>query len=167
MSAPGNAEPRLEEIPLDRCSLARALDVVADRWLLLILREALSGARRFDAFQRRLGVSRSILTNRLDRLVEQDLLRRVPYTEPGQRPRHEYRLTRKGVALVPSLIALMAWGDEHLRDDPPPLELVDDATGQPVHVEIVGASGEPLSSLRNLRGRLTAPLAERPPADTR
>lgn len=157
MSTPSDAEPRLEDIPLDECSLARALDVVADRWLLLILREALSGARRFDAFQRRLGVSRSILTNRLDRLVEHGLLRRVPYTEPGQRPRHEYRLTRKGVSLVPCLIALMAWGDEHLRDGPPPLQLIDEATGQQVHVEIVGASGEKLSSLRNLRGRVTRP----------
>jgi DNA-binding HxlR family transcriptional regulator len=148
--------PELEDIPLDECSLARALDVVADRWLLLILREALYGAHRFDAFQRGLGVSRSILSDRLDRLVDHGLLRRHPYTEPGQRVRHEYRLTRKGVDLIPVLIALMQWGDVHLRDDPPPIALYDAETGEPVRVEMVTASGRPLSSVRNLRSRAAA-----------
>lgn len=145
--------PQLEDVPLDECSLARALDVVADRWLLLILREALYGARRFDTFQRGLGVSRSILTERLDRLVEHGLLRRHPYTEPGQRVRHEYRLTRKSVDLIPVLIALMQWGDVHLREDPPPISLYDEETGEEVRVEMVTSSGRPLSSLRNLRSR--------------
>ena len=145
--------PELEDIPLDQCSLARALDVVADRWLLLILREALYGARRFDAFQRGLGVSRSILAERLDRLVEHGLLRRHPYTEPGRRLRYEYRLTRKGVDLIPVLIALLQWGDVHVRDDPPPITLYDEQTGEPVRVEMVTSSGRPLSSVRNLRSR--------------
>ena len=158
MSTSIEPTPQLHDLPLEDCSLARALDVVADRWLLLILREALYGARRFDSFQRGLGVSRSILSERLDRLVAHGLLRRHPYTEPGQRERHEYRLTRRGVELIPVLIALMQWGDAHLRDGPPPIVLYDAETGEQVRVEMVTSSGRPLSSVRNLRStRAAAP----------
>src|SRR3954447_20336744 len=94
-----------------KCSVARALEVLGERWTLLILRDAFLGTRRFDDFQRNLGVARNVLQSRLQRLVDEGVLRRVRYQ---QRPeRFEYRLTRKGVDLWPILVALMKWGDKY------------------------------------------------------
>src|SRR6266511_5373666 len=93
------------------CSIARALELVGERWTLLIIRDAFLGLRRFDQFQRSLGVARNVLTDRLNRLVEEGILRRVPYQE---RPvRFEYRLTDKGRELWPVMMTLMQWGDRH------------------------------------------------------
>jgi DNA-binding HxlR family transcriptional regulator len=91
------------------CSIARAVDVVGDGWTLLLVREAGLGIRRFEHFQRHLGIGRNILTQRLQHLVDEGVFERVPYQEHP--PRHEYRLTRKGHDLWPVLAALMAWGD--------------------------------------------------------
>ncbi len=96
------------------CSVARALEIVGERWTILILRDAFLGVRRFDEFQRSLGVARNVLHTRLRRLVDEGLLERTPYQE---RPlRHEYRLTRRGEDLWPVLLALMEWGDRHLSE---------------------------------------------------
>jgi DNA-binding HxlR family transcriptional regulator len=98
----------------ENCSVARTLEVVGERWSLLVLREAFYGVRRFNDLQRHLGVPRNVLTARLQTLVEAGLLARVPYREQGARERYEYRLTPAGLDLFPTLIALMAWGDKHL-----------------------------------------------------
>ena len=96
------------------CSVARALEVVGERWTILILRDAFLGVRRFDDFQRSLGVARNVLQARLRRLVDEGLLERRRYQE---RPvRHEYWLTARGEDLLPVLLALMEWGDRHLAD---------------------------------------------------
>jgi DNA-binding HxlR family transcriptional regulator len=93
------------------CSVARALEVVGERWTILILRDAFLGVRRFDDFQRSLGVARNVLQTRLRRLVDEGLLERRAYQE---RPvRHEYCLTPRGEDLWPVLLALMEWGDRH------------------------------------------------------
>lgn len=93
----------------DHCAIAQALDVVGDWWTLLIVRDAARGVRRFDEMQRELGVSRKVLSERLKLLVEADVVTRVPYQD---RPvRHEYRLTPRGRALLPVLVALQDWGD--------------------------------------------------------
>ena len=93
------------------CSVARALEILGDRWTLLVLRDAFMRVRRFEDFQRRLGVARNVLTDRLNRLVEEDILKRVPSQE---RPaRFEYRLTEKGAALWPVIMTLMRWGDQY------------------------------------------------------
>ena len=93
------------------CSVARALEVVGERWTILILRDAFLGIRRFDDFQRSLGVARNVLQTRLRRLVDEGLLERRRYQE---RPlRHEYVLTPRGEDLWPVLLALMEWGDHH------------------------------------------------------
>src|SRR5829696_9090325 len=81
------------ELDLSNCSVARTLDVVGDRWTLLVLRDAFNGVRRFDDLQRRLGAARTVLSARLAALVEAGVLDRVPYREAGQRERAEYRLT--------------------------------------------------------------------------
>ena len=101
------------------CSVARALEVVGDRWTLLILRSAFEGVRRFDDFQEALGVARNVLTDRLTRLCDEGLFRRVRYQE---RPdRYEYRLTRKGVELWPAVMSLLLWGDRHYAPKGPPV----------------------------------------------
>src|SRR3954462_3449695 len=93
------------------CSAARALEIVGERWTLLILRDALLGIRRFDDFQASLGIARNVLADRLGRLVEAGVLERRPYCE---RPlRHEYRLTAKSRDLWPVVHALVSWGDRH------------------------------------------------------
>jgi DNA-binding HxlR family transcriptional regulator len=93
------------------CSIAGALEVIGERWSLLIVREVMLGVRRFDEIQADLGIARNVLQTRLTRLIEQGVLERRPYQE---RPlRHEYRLTDKGLDLWPAIVALMRWGDRY------------------------------------------------------
>jgi DNA-binding HxlR family transcriptional regulator len=94
------------------CSVARTLEVLGERWTLLIVRDAMLGLRRFDDFQRSLGIARNVLTDRLNRLVEAGVLERVRYQE--RPPRDEYRLTPAGRELAVPVVALMHWGDRHL-----------------------------------------------------
>src|SRR5436190_2484785 len=98
----------------DTCSVAKTLEVVGERWTLLLLREAFYGVRRFEAFQRNLGVARNILTDRLHGLVAHGIFERRQYSE--RPPRFEYRLTQRGIDLYPALISLMAWGDRYLAE---------------------------------------------------
>jgi DNA-binding HxlR family transcriptional regulator len=100
------------------CSIARSLELIGERWTILILRDAFLGVRRFDDFQRSLGVSRGVLTDRLKGLVEDGVLERRRYQEHP--PRHEYRLTDKGRDLWPVTVALVKWGDRYLAEDGPP-----------------------------------------------
>jgi DNA-binding HxlR family transcriptional regulator len=104
------------------CSVARTLELVGERWTLLIIRDAFLGVRRFGDFAERLGVARNVLQDRLERLVGEGILEKVPYQE---RPlRHEYRLTDQGRDLWPVLVALLKYGDRHLAPEGPPLLLV-------------------------------------------
>jgi DNA-binding HxlR family transcriptional regulator len=135
------------------CSIARTLAVLGDRWTLLVLREAFNGVRRFEELQRRLGIARDVLTVRLNRLVEEGVLARVPYREPGRRERHEYRLTAKGVDAYPVLVALMAWGDRHEADpEGPPVELEHAGCGALVHAELRCEDGHAVD-VREVRAR--------------
>jgi DNA-binding HxlR family transcriptional regulator len=99
------------------CSIARTLEVVGERWTLLIIRDALLGLRRFDQFQESLGIARNVLTDRLKRLVEQGILERVRYSERPER--FEYHLTDKGRELGVALAGLRQWGDKHVSERPP------------------------------------------------
>ena len=98
------------------CSIARTLDVIGERWSLLIVRDAFYGLRRFDDFRRDLGIARNVLTDRLTTLVEQGVFERRQYEE--RPPRYEYRLTDKGRALLPVILAMMQWGDDWESDQP-------------------------------------------------
>ncbi|MCP3853812.1 MAG: helix-turn-helix transcriptional regulator [Actinomycetia bacterium] len=112
------------------CSIARTLDIIGDRWTLLILRNVFRGVRRFTLIQEDLGVARNLLSDRLSRLVDAGVLEKVPYQD---RPvRHEYRLTPKGVELSPALVALMKWGDDWYNADGPPTVLVHAECGTPL-----------------------------------
>jgi DNA-binding HxlR family transcriptional regulator len=134
-----------------RCSVAGTLSVVGEKWSLLVLREAFFGVRRFADFQRILGAPRSVLTDRLATLVEQGILRREPYQAEGERQRHEYRLTQKGVDLYPTLVALMQWGDRYLADGDQPVELEHKDCGAAVHLALVCEAGHELSGAREVR----------------
>jgi DNA-binding HxlR family transcriptional regulator len=123
------------------CSVARALEIVGERWTLLIVRDVLLGRRRFEEFQQSLGISRNVLTERLGRLVEEGILERVPYQE---RPtRYEYRLTTKGRDLHLALTALRQWGDTYLSERPPTL-LRSKADKRPVIGALIPADQEHL-----------------------
>jgi DNA-binding HxlR family transcriptional regulator len=109
------------------CSVAQCLEVVGEWWSLLIVRDAFLGVRRFDDFQARLGISRSVLDQRLTRLVEQGVLDRVRYQEHP--PRDEYRLSEKGRDLWGVVTAMRQWGDRWAAPDGPPIEVVHLACG--------------------------------------
>lgn len=94
------------------CSIANTLELVGERWTLLVIREVFNGHRRFGQMQKRLGVARNVLTTRLQRLVDEDILERRPYSERPER--YEYFLTEKGLDLWPLMISLMHWGDKHM-----------------------------------------------------
>ncbi|WP_158846012.1 winged helix-turn-helix transcriptional regulator [Saccharothrix deserti] len=111
------------------CSIARTLEVVGERWTLLIVRDALSGVTRFDGFLTCLPIARNVLSDRLNGLVQHGVLERVQYQD--RPPRHEYRLTARGRELTSVLLALMEWGDRH----------VPNPTGPPSVAEHVGCVG--------------------------
>lgn len=112
------------------CSIARSLEVIGERWSLLILRSVFLGAHRFDDLLEDLGITRSVLTVRLDRLVEGGVLKRVPYQE---RPaRYEYRATAKGRDLWPVIMHLLRWGDAHYPEP----------AGVPRIIEHAGCGGQ-------------------------
>jgi DNA-binding HxlR family transcriptional regulator len=118
------------------CSIARALELVGERWTLLIVRDAFLGRRRFDEFRDSLGIASNVLTARLNRLVEEGILERVRYSE---RPEcFEYRLTEKGADLRVALVALMQWGDRYLAAAPPRIARRK-ADGSPVTAALVAA----------------------------
>jgi DNA-binding HxlR family transcriptional regulator len=104
------------------CSIARALEIVGDRWTLLVIRDAFLGIKRFQEFEEGLGAPKKVLTDRLQRLVEEGILERRPYQ---QRPeRHEYVLTDKGRGLWRVLAHLLMWGDEHYAGEAGPPRLL-------------------------------------------
>lgn len=105
---------RRAPVPLSECAVARAIRSIGDGWTLLILREALCGVERFDAMHDDLGIPRSVLAERLSKLVAEGILEHRPYREPGQRQRNGYVLTDKGRALTPALVALRGWAEAYL-----------------------------------------------------
>ena len=105
------------------CSIAGALEVVGERWSLLIVRDAFLGLRRFDELQANLGIARNVLQTRLTRLVDHGVLEKRLYHQ--RPPRYEYRLTDKGLDLWPAIVALMKWGDEHTAPAAGPAVLLE------------------------------------------
>ncbi len=130
-------------VPIDseRCSISGALEALGDTWSILVLRELFFGVRRFNDIQEDLGISRSVLTARLSRLVDLGVVRTETYRVPGERARDQYRLTRKGVGLLPVMVALMVWGDEHVNGGEGPVSLHERSTGDAVRVELRTVNG--------------------------
>lgn len=127
------------------CSIARALELVGDRWTILVIREGFMGTRRFEDYQRNLDCARNVLTDRLNRLVEAGVMRKERYQEHP--PRYEYRLTRMGVELWPATMALKSWGDRYFAEQGKPvLVLHRDCDGEiddRMHCSRCGAELEP------------------------
>ena len=120
------------------CSVARAVDILGDWWTPLVLREAYYGVRRFDDFQNSLGIGRNILTQRLNRLVDEGLLVRRPYQEKPLR--NEYVLTDKGRDFFPVIAAMVHWGDQWLAGEAgPPITLHHTTCDHDTHAEVVCA----------------------------
>lgn len=141
---------RWQDLDQQPCSLARSLAVVGDRWTLMVLRDCFLGIRRFDDFEKRLGITRHVLTDRLKKLVEHGVLGKVPYQ---QRPlREEYRLTEKGMELHPVIMALVSWGDRHMADERgAPVQHVHKGCGQVMSpVTVCSECGAPVSA-RDIR----------------
>jgi DNA-binding HxlR family transcriptional regulator len=110
------------------CSIAGTLEVLGERWTLLVIRDVFSGRRRFDQIRENLGVARNVLSARLACLVEEGILEKRPYQQNP--PRHEYFLTERGLDLWPVLVSLMQWGDKHLEwPDGPPMVIVHKGCG--------------------------------------
>jgi DNA-binding HxlR family transcriptional regulator len=112
------AAMRAADLAEQDCSIARPASLLGDRWTLVILRQAFNGIKRFEDFQETLEISRSLLSERLNRLVDAGVLRREPYKD-SVRTRDRYRLTEMGLDLYPVLMALRDWGDRWMRDGPP------------------------------------------------
>jgi DNA-binding HxlR family transcriptional regulator len=135
-----------------RCSVARAAGVVGDVWTVLVLRDLFNGIRRFDDLTAHLGIARNVLTRRLGSLVDEGIVLKVPYREPGSRERHEYRLTEAGRDLRPVILAMLAWGDVHRSDGfGPPMRVEHAECGSPVHVELRCDEGHRLDTRARLR----------------
>jgi DNA-binding HxlR family transcriptional regulator len=121
------------DYPALDCSVAKALEVIGERWSLLIVRSVMHGNRRFGEMQESLGIARNVLSARLQRLVDEEILERRAYQESP--PRYEYFLTQKGLDLWPALIALLNWGDRYSPDPEGPRRLI-------VHKECGGTVSE-------------------------
>jgi DNA-binding HxlR family transcriptional regulator len=161
----GSLEPR-SAWKAERCTIARTLDVITTRSAFLILREAFYGTTRFDDFAERVGISEPVAAARLRELVDQGLLEREDYREPGQRTRRRYRLTEKGADLFPALVALMQWGDRWVDDRGGPVEFRHRDCGEPVALELRCAAGhqvgpESVDLARRRSGRTKTPAGAR------
>ncbi|WP_312165157.1 helix-turn-helix domain-containing protein [Phenylobacterium sp.] len=135
-----------EDLAHEPCSVARSVAVIGDRWTLMILRDCFLGVRRFEAFQERLGISRTIISDRLKLLTEEGVLRRTPYQDHPTR--FEYRLTDKGLALHPVIMAIVHWGDRHYAGEAgPPLLHRHKGCGCDFHpVQTCSECGEPVQA---------------------
>ena len=133
------------------CAIGATVGLIGERPTFLVLREAFNGVRRFADMQRRTGMPRQVLSDRLARLVGEGLLRKVPYQESGQRKRYEYRLTEKGLDLYPVLVALMEWGDRHAVGPAGPQVLLRHRDcGEPVRLQMSCRAGHVLESAREV-----------------
>jgi DNA-binding HxlR family transcriptional regulator len=138
----------------ENCTIGRSLEILGERWTLMVLREMFNGLRRFDEMRARTNIPRQVLSNRLALLVEHGILRRAPYQEPGARVRYEYRLTEKGMDLYPILVAIKQWGDRYVADPDGPTVLMEHRScGAPIQVELRCADDHLLASAREVTAR--------------
>lgn len=127
---------RYEDLAGVPCSITRPLVVLGDRWTFLVVKQAFAGTTRFEDFLTTLGIPRGRLADRLDRLVAEEILRREPYRDGNSRTHGAYRLTEKGLALYPVLLALRDWGDRYMAPDGPPVYYRHRDCGGEAHVHL-------------------------------
>ncbi|MFL6108958.1 MAG: winged helix-turn-helix transcriptional regulator [Marmoricola sp.] len=129
----------------DHCPLERAVEVIGNRSSLLLLREAFYGATRFDQLWKRVGITEASAAHRLRDLVDAGVLEKQPYREPGQRTRHEYRLTGAGHDLMPVVLGLLQWGVDHTPQDHGTARIVHRECGAEVRASVRCAAGHDLT----------------------
>jgi DNA-binding HxlR family transcriptional regulator len=143
------------------CSIARTLDIVGEWWTPLILRDVAYGIQRFGEIQEDLGISANILSDRLDALLEKDLLETRVYRERPQR--HEYRLTEKGAELIPALLALMRWGDRWTwPSGRGPVRVVHEQCDHEVRIDVSCPHCDRAVAPMELRAKPRGPVSQRP-----
>jgi DNA-binding HxlR family transcriptional regulator len=143
--------PAALDVSVENCTIARAMEILGERWTIVVLREVFTGVRRFDDMRVRTGIPRQVLANRLSMLVDAGVLRKAPYREPGARERMEYRLTDMGLDLYPVLVAVREWGDRYLADaEGPPLATVHRDCGAEVRVRLRCEAGHEIDSPRDV-----------------
>lgn len=154
--------------PLDdgqSCGLPMALEVMGERWSFMILRAAFNGVYHFEEFLGALGIARNILSNRLARLVEHGIMKREPL--PDDRRKIEYRLTEKGLDLLPAMLALRQWGEKYGIGIPSNPVLCDDRDGQPIAAIGIRAHDGRLLTPKQLEWRDRADIGKHLPATDR
>jgi len=122
--------------------MALTAELLGDRWTLLILREAFYGVQRYDDMRKDLNAPRSMLTDRLNKLVESGIMIRRAYREEGDRERNAYALSEKGAELALVLMAMTQWGEKHILGKEAATIVVDKRTGQRLEVTVVDENGE-------------------------
>jgi DNA-binding HxlR family transcriptional regulator len=149
-----HAAPAALDWSTANCTVGRTMAVLGERWTFVVLREVFNGVRRFDDIRRHSGIPRQVLSDRLGLLVEQGIMRREPYQDPGERVRHEYRLTEKGFDLYPVLVAVADWGDRYLADPAgSPVEFTHRGCGAELHAVLECAHGHRVERPRDVAPR--------------
>lgn len=139
---------------IDNCTVERTMQILGEKWTVVVLREVFTGVRRFEDMRERSGIPRQVLANRLNRLVDHGILHRAPYREPGARLRYEYRPTAKGLDLYPVLVAVHDWGDRYLADPSgPPLRTVHAGCEHDVHAALRCDAGHEITAMRDVQPR--------------
>lgn len=129
---------RHEDLLGKNCAIARTGAVLGERWVIAILRASYFRARTFEEYQRATGIARNILSDRLQRLVDFEILERRTYAEGEKRTLSEYRLTEAGLELYPIIVAMLEWGNNHTGlVNGPPTELIHRTCGHAAHPEMV------------------------------
>jgi DNA-binding HxlR family transcriptional regulator len=143
--------PSALEWSTENCQVARTMAILGERATVEVLREVFNGVRRFDEMHRHSGVARQVLSNRLAMLVDEGILRRVPYRPDGARVRHEYRPTPKGFDLYPILTAMADWGATYVAGpEGPSVEMAHRGCGSRVHAVLECESGHRLEDPREV-----------------
>ncbi|MEN7531015.1 helix-turn-helix domain-containing protein [Cupriavidus sp. DL-D2] len=138
--------PTISPADFAQCSIAGTLSLIGEKWTILILRDVFSGVRRFDDFLERLQCSPAVLSARLKTLTEAGLLRKIGYKEPGERERFAYHPTRAAVELLPVIVGLMQWGDDHLTTcGQGPAEIRSKVNGLKVRAALVDENNDPVA----------------------
>lgn len=125
------------------CPILKSVAEIGDKWILMILREAFLRTRRFDDFYKHLNISKSVLSQKLQKMLDLELLEKVAYKNDKERQRFEYKLTAKGKDSYKISLALLEWGNKYLvKNQEPTLEAVDKNTNEKLELIIVNQSGE-------------------------
>ena len=147
---------------LNECSLPAALEAMGERWSFMILREAFNGTHHFEEFQSALGIARNILANRLARLVDHGILTRTALAE--DRRKIQYRLTDKGVALMPTMVALRQWGERWETETPAWPILIDARDRKPIADVVVQSHDGRVLTRQDMLWAMPDGMAEDPQA---